>query len=177
MKLLAVACVSLAAVTTIVSSSHAGRRVTDLSSSSLSTYAGRDGQGAYYTVDAALPSGVTRVREAWLEVHVDASVDTLEGFSDPTPLFEVFMLNASVTGDVSRESFVATRHRMSRPVAVGSDRLVRIDITEYAQKILVNPSRNHGLVMGAVTGDRREKFTIWSDAFGSGKPARITVME
>jgi hypothetical protein len=177
MKSLVAASVAFAAITTIVSGADAGRRVTDLSSSSLSTYAGRNGQGAYYTVDASLPSGVTRVREAWLEVHVDASVDTLEGFSDPAPLFEVFMLNASTAGGVSRETFVATRHSMSRPVAVGSDRLVRIDVTEYAQTILADPSRNHGLVMGSVTGDRRGMFTIRSGTFGAGKPARITVME
>jgi hypothetical protein len=66
---------------------------------------------------------------------------------------------------------------MSRPVAVGENRRVRIDITEFVQEILADPTSNHGLAFGAVTTDTRGVFAVKADGFGPGIAARVVIVE
>lgn len=79
--------------------------------------------------------------------------------------------------DPEQSDFEATRIPMSRPVAAGGDRLVKIDITEFVRLIIADPSKNHGLVLGPLTNDKRGIFAVKQDSFGPNIPARIAVLE
>lgn len=150
----------------------------DIASSNLTTHTSADtSEGRYYTLAIALPSSIERVRHAWLELRLDVSVADTQGFRDPVPVFQVFMLKQSLSGEPSEASFETMRMPMSRPVAAGTNRLVKIDITEYLGAILAHPSANHGLVLGSATGSRVADFAIRTDSFGLGIPARLTVLE
>jgi len=129
----------------------------------------------YYSVGITLPENLTRVSHAWLELHADVSARNLNGFIDPAPVFEVYALNQTLSGDPEPSRFVATRLPMSRPVATGTGRLVKIDITEFVQSILADPSKNHGLVIGPLTDDKRGIFTVRQDSFGPGISARLVI--
>jgi hypothetical protein len=150
----------------------------DIAGTGLATHTSTDtSKGRYYTLVLTLPPSIRGVRQAWLEFRADVSVAEIDGFLDPVPVFQVFMLKQALLGEPTEASFETMRLPMSRPVAVGLDRRVRIDITEYVSKTLARPSMNHGLVLGSVTGDRRADFQIKSDTFGAGIPARLTLVE
>jgi hypothetical protein len=125
----------------------------------------------------ALPAGITGVRQAWLELRVDVTATEVSGFRDPAPLFEVYALNTDVTGAIQPKMFREMQVPMSRPVAVGENRLVRIDITEFVRAILEEPEANHGLTFGAVTADTRGLFAVRVDGFGQGTAARVRIIE
>jgi len=131
----------------------------------------------YYSVGISLPENLTTVTRAWLELRADVSARNVSGFVDPAPVFEVYALNQTLSGDPEPSKFEATRLPMSRPVATGTDRLVKIDITEFVQRILADPSKNHGLVIGPLTNDKRGVFTVRQDSFGPSVAARLVVME
>jgi hypothetical protein len=61
-------------------------------------------------------------------------------------------------------------------MAIGADRVVRIDITELVQNILARPSDNHGIVIGSLTADRRGLFTLKSGAMGPGLTGSVTIL-
>ena len=131
----------------------------------------------YYSVGISLPENLTTATHAWLELRADVSAKDLGRFVDPAPLFEVYALKQTLSGDPEPSKFEATRLPMSRPIATGTDRLVKIDITEFVQKILADPSKNHGLVIGPLTNDKRGIFVVKEDGFGAGIPARIRILE
>jgi hypothetical protein len=128
-------------------------------------------------VGISLPEKLTTVTHAWLELRADISAKNLNGFVDPAPVFEVYALKQTLSGDPEPSKFESTKLPMSRPVATGTDRLVKIDITEFVQKILADPSKNHGLVVGPLTNDKRGVFTVRQDSFGPGVFARLVVLE
>lgn len=128
-------------------------------------------------VTFALPEGLATVRQAWLEMRVDVSVREVGGFRDPAPLFEVYALSADVTGAIQPKMFREMLAPMSRPVAVGENRLVRIDITEFVRLILDDPESNHGVAFGAVTADTRGVFAVRADGLGPGAAARVRIVE
>jgi hypothetical protein len=163
---------------TIASSASAQVRHVDIPAVNLTTHASRTlGEGPYYVLSITPPEELRAARQAWLELRSDLSVREIEGFNDPTAIFQVFMLKNALEGEPNDESFDVLRVPMSRPVAAGTERFVKIDVTEYVQRILADPSDNHGLVLGSVTGDRRGSFQIKSDAFGNGIVARLNVVE
>jgi hypothetical protein len=48
---------------------------------------------------------------------------------------------------------------MKRTVAVGSDRKVRIYVTDFVRRILADPkTANRSLIVGSVAGDRSARF-------------------
>jgi len=110
-------------------------------------------------------------------MRMDVSARDGEIVADPAPLLEVFALKRALTGEPTPSDFDTTRLPMSRPVSLGSDRLVRIEITEFAQRILADPSKNHGLVVGSMTGARSGEFTLNPDGFGPGVSVRVTIFE
>lgn len=153
-------------------------RSIDIAASSLTVHASLDTtEGAYYTLSVAVPAGIETIRQAWLELRADVDVSEIEGFRDPAPVFQVFMLKSELSGEPTEESFEVTRVPMSRPVALGTRRLIRIDVADFVRKIVANPSANHGLVLGSVTGDRRASFEVDGNGFGAGVAARLTIME
>jgi hypothetical protein len=153
-------------------------RVVNVASTDLSSHEPSDTtRGAYYTLSVDLPGDLSTVHHAWLELHVDVSTPLLEGFRDPVPVFEVYMLNGTLSGDPSPASVRSTRLPMSRPVTVGENRTIRIDVTDYVRSIIASPSLDHGLVIGSVMDGQKADFAIQPDAFGSGVPARLVIGE
>jgi hypothetical protein len=134
-------------------------------------------ESSHYVVEFDVPVNVRSVRQAWLEVRMDVSASDLNGFVDPAPMLEVYMLKQSISGDPDPSVFDTTGIPMSRPVALGTNRLVRLEITEFVQRILADPRKNHGIVMGSLTGTRSGEFAMKSNGFGPGTPVRITIVE
>lgn len=132
---------------------------------------------AYYSVAISLPKGLTTISHARLEFRADVSAKDVNGFVDPAPVLDVYALQEPLTGEPEPSEFTSTRIPMSRPVATGANRLVRIDVTEYVQKILADPSKNFGLVLGPLTADKRGIFEVKENGFGDGVAAQIRIVE
>jgi hypothetical protein len=148
--LVAILMVTLAAT---VSLARAQTMHVDIPASNLTAYASLDTtEGTYYSLSISIPGEVQTIRQAWLELRMDVDAPEVNGFRDPAPMFEVFMLKSELSGPLDEESFEPTRLPMARPVATGSGRRVRIDIADFVRKVIASPSANHGLVLGSVTG-------------------------
>jgi hypothetical protein len=131
----------------------------------------------FYSLTILVPEGVTTVAQAWLEFRADVSAKDLNGFVDPAPVLDVFALESAMTSDAVPSKFAPTALPMSRPVAVGDDRLVRVDITEFVRRILAEPTKNQGIVLGPLTNDKRGIFAIKANGLGPGVTARVRVVE
>lgn len=141
--------------------------------------------GPYFVMDIDVPEGLSgeRLAGAILEFMVDADTrvdttwvedaDTLRAVvhSTPVPMVEVYALASSSGSAQDRENW---NEAMSFPVpvGVGSDKMVRIDITRLVKHLIENPSENHGIVVGSLTGERFGLFTL-QEHFGAGVVARI----
>ncbi len=136
----------------------------------------RDGT-TYYSIGFNIPNGLSSVSHAWLEFRADISARELNGFTDPAPMLEVYALKQALSGDPDPSEFEPTAIPMSRPVATGANRLVRVDITEIVQMILAEPSKNHGIVLGPLTADKRGIVDLKQDGFGPGIAARVHIAE
>ncbi len=134
-------------------------------------------EGTHYLVEFELPQNLGSVRQAWLEVYMDVWSRNDEGPVDPAPILEVYMLKNTLSGDPEPSNFEVTRLPMSRPVALGANRLVRIEITDFAQRIFADPTKNHGIVLGSLTGAQTGDFVVKNDGFGPGMPFRLTIVE
>lgn len=132
---------------------------------------------SYYSIALSLPENLTFVTHAWLEFRADVSAKDLNGFVDPAPTLEVYALKQMLSGDPDPSKFEAMRQPMTRPVAIGADRLVRIDITEFVKRIISDPSMNHGIVLGPLTRDKRGIFDIKQDGLGPGATAHVRFVE
>jgi hypothetical protein len=131
----------------------------------------------YYTAEISIPENLSTVSLAWLELRANVSAKDVSGFVDTAPVLDVYALKQTLTGDPEPSKFEVTRLPMSRPVAAGTDRLIKIDITEFVQMILANPSKNYGLVLGPLTSDKRGIFAVKQDGFGAGVAAQVRVAE
>lgn len=65
---------------------------------------------------------------------------------------------------------------MTRNVVVGDNRRVLVDITEFMRYNISQEIATPSLVVGFVRA-RDGVFRIREDAFGDGKPARLTIIE
>lgn len=147
--------------------------------------ADREDVGPHFVLDIDIPGGVTgevllgailefvvnadtRVDTTWIE-----EADTLKAFvhSTPVPLVEVYALTSRGGSALNTENW---NQAMSFPVpvGVGSEKIVRINITRLVKYLIENPEANHGLVVGSLTGDRFGLFTL-QEHFGDGVKARI----
>jgi hypothetical protein len=130
----------------------------------------------YYALRVVLPPDIVRVQHAWLELHADVIPEEGMGFTDPAPLFQVYVLSSAPVGaTISGELLRTPRIPMSRPVAAGTNRLIRINITEYVREIAAEPSLNHGLVIGAVLGDSVTTFIPKAGKWGADVVARVLI--
>ncbi len=141
--------------------------------------------GPHFVMDINIPEGLPsdRLLGAILEFVVDADTrvdttwveeaDTLKAFvhSTPVPMVEVYALTSSSGSELDRRNW---NEAMSFPVpvGVGSDKMVRIDITRLVKHLIVNPEENHGIVVGSLTGDRFGIFSL-QEHFGAGVVARV----
>ena len=96
---------------------------------------------------------------AILELTVDVSACEVDGYLNDTPLLEVYALTGTMESGVDPEKF-RTPSPMRRNVRIGSNRRVRIDITQAVRRFVSDPLSNHGLVIGSLTARREGLFTI-----------------
>ncbi|HEX6790872.1 MAG TPA: hypothetical protein VF247_06150 [Candidatus Krumholzibacteria bacterium] len=123
--------------------------------SSVDSYA--NDRGSYYAVSVSVPADVIgkRLDTVLLEFAVNA---TATEDSAATPVVGVYPLKRNADGGISDaagridtsafEAIVPS----ARPVACGENRIVRVDITDIVKGWIKDPSSNHGLVFGSLTG-------------------------
>lgn len=128
-------------------------------------------RGDSYIVKFSLPADLTgkRLDGVFLDFVVDTS-PTSEAEADATPFVAVYPLTAAATGQtLEYETDVPS----VRPVSMGENQTVRVDITDIVKGWLVDPSSNHGLVIGALAGPEVGTVSLKSDAI-DGTALRVT---
>ncbi len=173
------ACLLSAAIVSCVadaSTTEARKLVVNVGASNLSTYAASgDSLGAYYVLQVQVPQELTETKLEWviLELYLDASSVEKNGYLEDTPVIEIYALNRQFPGRIEPNQFVTDPRPITHNVAVGSNRKMMIDVTEIVRSYLRNPTTNHGLIIGSLTGTREGLFSIKSDVVGQGAVARI----
>lgn len=155
----------------------ADRTSFDLSPGSLTSYESVvSGLGNYYLLDVATPTvvGAHHLEYAFLELVMDVDAREVSGYVDDSPLFEVFALTGTLSGEPDPSLFARTNAPMARNVAIGQNRRVVIDITQAVSKYLADPGANHGLIFGSLTRRRDGIFAVRSGVLGEGVVARVT---
>jgi len=158
----------------------ADRYIVGLGSAEINTVADTTaGVGDYFVLQFQPPTGVTAksLRHAMLEVFVDASARNIGGYTEGTPLVEVYALKGAMVGALNPNLFRAQTVPSVRNVATGSARRVVIDITEIVRGFLSTPASNNGIVMGSLTGSRTGVFALRDDKLGGSTKARITIFD
>lgn len=130
--------------------------------------------GAYYTVEfevPSLPEG-TWLDHAVLELYVDVGSKARDEYVNDTPVLEVFALTSDFDGDFNPAEWDAET-RVTRPLLLGEEKHVVMDITPIIRSFLATPSQNHGLVIGSLTGMREGDFTVLTGVFPEGEVMRV----
>jgi hypothetical protein len=122
--------------------------------------------GAYYTVAFEVPSipEGARLDHAVLEVYLDVASKARDEYVNDTPVLEVFALRNDFDGDLNPANWDAAT-RATRPLLLGEEKYVVMDVTGIIRSLLVDPSKNHGLVIGSLTGMREGDFTVRTGLF------------
>ncbi len=117
--------------------------------------------GNYYLAAVTVPEILDgkELLRATLELNVDVSAREVADYVNDTPLLEVYTLTDNMGAELQPGKF-RTPSPMRRNVRVGTDRHVRIDVTEAVREFIRNPSSNHGLVIGSLTNRREGLFTV-----------------
>jgi len=131
--------------------------------------------GQYYTATLPLPVDLapSDLDRAILDVYVDVRARPRGDFMNQMPILEVCALRTSYAGDVRPEDLDLDT-RAVRPVSVGRNRHVKIDITRIVRSRL-HDGRNYGLVLGSLTGMREGDFTVVSGRFSGSTVAQVVV--
>lgn len=126
-----------------------------------------------YVLKMSLPEILhnKRIDNALLEFYVDVSSKD-EVLREYSPMIEVYPLNEEFN-EARNPSF--TLSRAVRNVTCGEDRRVILDITEMIQRWISNPNSNHGLIIGALTGQKSGKFGLRNNALGENVSAIVKV--
>ena len=171
---------TLVLVGLLATSVNADRYTVDVLTSGLSKYSpGNADLGDYYVLQFDPPVSLTEqtLKRAYLELYIDATAREVGGYTDKSPLVEVYALKSAFTGQLDPSQFADQTIPAVRNVAIGNDRRVVIDITEIVRSFLVKPSQNHGLVIGSLSGLRTGVFSIGVDKLGGAAVARVTLFD
>jgi len=139
-------------------------------------------RGAFYVLDLSVPDGIS-------ESSLDAVV--LAFAVNASPASEEDSLETPVVGVYPVMSeFVASRGDgpvgaveapeidsvvpSSRPVAFGEHRVLRMDITDIVKGWISEPTSNHGLVIGTLTGPEVGTITLNAALPSGDAPVRVT---
>jgi hypothetical protein len=143
-----------------------------VTSSALSTYLSET-QPAY-VLSVSIPDEISgkRLDTALLEFYVDAAL--LESADiDHSPSIDVRALSAAYSG-TGEPQFSVESGGASRPVQVGEQRRVVVDITSIVKGWIESPQSNHGLVIGSLRGSKAGDFSVRNDVLGGGNVATVT---
>ena len=139
-------------------------------------------RGTFYVLQVSVPQEVAgnRLDSVVLEFAVDASALSEED-SVVTPVVGVYPVTSEFVasrGDGPEGSVDAPEFERvvpsSRPVALGSQRVLRMDITDMVRGWMSAPSSNHGLVIGTLTGPDVGTVTLNETLPGGNAPIRMT---
>jgi hypothetical protein len=160
----------------VVSMAWAGRLSVLVPSSSITTYeAAEPGLGDYYLIRFDIPVTVTQenLEHAYLEFYVDATSREVDGYVDETPLLELYALVNEFDGQLASMTLAPPTIRTVRNVRVGNSRRVVVDVTEIVRAYIAEPTRNHGVLVGSLTGRRDGEFALKGGVIRSGVTASI----
>jgi hypothetical protein len=161
-----------------VGRAYGGERVILLDSNDVRATSPRDSTSAQsYVITFAIPQGIVRdqVHRAVLEFFADVMGHDTEAYQSESVLVEVYGVDGPVTGEVDPGQ-LRRPSAMTRNVVVGENRRVLVDITEFLRYNILQEIATPSLVVGFVRA-RDGVFRIREDAFGDGKPARLTIIE
>lgn len=162
------------------SSAQADRFSVSVGARDVATYnAAETGLGDYYVVRFEVPDRVksSGLDHAYLELYLDVGAREIDGYVEDTPLLEVYALKTDFGGTLTPEQFEAQSVPTVRNILLGENRRVVIDITEIVRAYIADPDKNHGLIVGSLTGARVGLFSITPDEFPDGALARITFFD
>jgi hypothetical protein len=141
-------------------------------------------RGDFYVVGIALPDDMAgkRLDGVFLEFAVDAAPLSLED-SVASPVVGVFPLSEAFVGRGSGDGpgqdadpvFESTVPSV-RPVRVGVNRVLKMDITDIVKGWMNEPESNHGLVIGALTGPEVGIVALKDELPGSESAIRVTFL-
>jgi hypothetical protein len=156
---------------TLVASAALGKSTTvSVPVSQVGTYSGDRGQ--FYVVNLSLPAEIAgkQLDAVILEFAVDASALSLED-SVVSPRVGVFPLTQAYTAGVDAHApgratapVYATNVSSTRPVGRGSNRTIKMDVTDIVKGWIASPSTNHGFVIGTLTGPDVGRVSLRGEA-------------
>lgn len=135
-------------------------------------------RGEFYLVSVPIPADAAgkRIDSVVLEFAVDVAALSPED-SGAAPAVGVYPLTRPFSGGAGEgmdaplfESNVSS----VRPVTIGKNRIVRMDITEIVKAWVSDPSSNHGLVIGSLTGPEVGTVTLRDVLPDSDSAIRVT---
>jgi hypothetical protein len=132
--------------------------------------------GAYYTLAFDLPTVPegARLEHAVLEFYVDVAAKTRDQYVNDTPILEVYAFTSTFDGDLNPAEW-DTNSTVTQPLLWGEEKHVVMDVTAIIRSFLDNPNRNHGLVIGSLTGMREGDFSVRTGRIPGGGVMRIHV--
>jgi hypothetical protein len=105
-------------------------------------------------------------------VYLD--LDSIEqvGYRHIAPMIEVYALTSNFTGTYEPSNVIKTT-RVIRPVPLGENQRVVLDITPIVREHLRSPTTNHGLILGCFSGWKEGDFELKRGSFENASDVRI----
>jgi hypothetical protein len=148
-----------------------------LQTSNLTTYAaGVEQLGDFYVLEVDVPTWLEgkEIYSASLEFYVDAAVMDTAAMQNDSPRIQVFALKSDLGETLDLSKIDRTGPAVIN-IPRGNDERVWVDVTDIIRAYVKNPSSNHGLVIGSLTGARDGIFTIKSGHHGPGSIAKLKI--
>jgi hypothetical protein len=138
-------------------------------------------RGEFYVVNVSIPGDIAgkRLDSVFIEFAVDATFLSLED-SVVSPVVGVYPLRQSFSGGVGdapghgAEPVFESVVPSARPIHLGENRVLRMDVTDIVKGWMDEPTSNHGLVIGALTGPEVGRVTLRDTVPGSDHAVRVT---
>lgn len=134
-----------------------------------------DQLGNYFTVTLKLPMeelADKKIRAVFLEFYADVSTTSINGAFTTTPVVQVFALTQPFSGSLNPANFDRAA-KANRPVLVGNNRRIRVDVTRLVKRLMKDPAAGHTLVVGSLEHSREGLFNIRSGVLPGDALAQI----
>jgi len=151
-----------------------GKRSVPIGTASVAQVIEKDGkQASYYTMTYLLPADLKAesLDRVILELVMDVEAQEQDGYVGEAPVLYVRSLESSaIRGSDGEENAVFA----TRPVAVGANRHVKVDVTEIIRAQLARPGA-HGLAIGALRGMQEGEFKIHRGGMSQGNTGELNI--